>query len=538
MKISRIKIENFRSIENSEFNCSNFNIFVGRNNAGKTNFFEAIEWFYNGTTKGMLTDDLKFKRLPGKEILVEVEFTEAQHGAENMKNEANKTKMLSVLDGSDSIVVRRLSSDAKKRVVEVNGSLIDKLPTGFDKAFNDFLPKFEYINTKQYFDAVAKYSSRAPVGIMLSSVLETILETNKQYSEFKEKFEALFEEEGSEVKAEFDRLGKAVKVHLEKQFSDCTNVKFEVSSPEFEDLLKNFETTVDDGVETYAHEKGDGMQRALMLAIIQAYADFRKKREDAGKSFLFFIDEAELHLHPTAQRRLKTVLLELCEDLDQVFMNTHSSVFVADDHELQTIHKVEKINSITNFDVIDEFDKPHVVFELLGGSPADLLLPNNFLIVEGPSEIEFLSRVVRRFYADKPRIQIVSAEGDSYQAKRSINAVRKVFSPLNESIYEKRVVILCDKPSNEAKKAFAEFKKEFKAFDERGQLCEMTETSLEESYPDHKDWIRTSVQVKAMPGDQKKKLARRIGDEITKEQFENEMKPVADALGKTWELAF
>jgi len=86
-----------------------------------------------------------------------------------------------------------------------------------------------------------------------------------------------------------------------------------------------------------------------MLAIIQAYADYRKGREDAGKSFLFFIDEAELHLHPTAQRKLKEVLLTLSADLDQVFINTHSSVFVADEHPSQKIYKVEKEDSITHF---------------------------------------------------------------------------------------------------------------------------------------------------------------------------------------------
>ena len=41
---------------------------------------------------------------------------------------------------------------------------------------------------------------------------------------------------------------------------------------------------IDDGVETTAEEKGDGMQRALMLAIIQAYSDFRKSNDDLGKS--------------------------------------------------------------------------------------------------------------------------------------------------------------------------------------------------------------------------------------------------------------
>ena len=146
---------------------------------------------------------------------------------------------------------------------------------------------------------------------MLSNVLAAILQTNQQYKEFQEKFSALFESDDSEIKTEFDRIGNNVKVYLEKQFPDTSKVRFEVTQPAFEDLLKNFNTDIDDGIETSAEEKGDGMQRALMLAIIQAYSDFRKQNEDAGKTFLFFIDEAELHLHPKAQRQLKEVLYEL-----------------------------------------------------------------------------------------------------------------------------------------------------------------------------------------------------------------------------------
>ena len=276
-----------------------------------------------------------------------------------MRNEANKTKILNVLDGSDILSVKRTSSEPTKRKLTIGGVELAKNPAGFDKAFNDFLPKFEYIHTKQYFDEVAKYSSKTPVGIMLSSVLEEILQDDPQYRAFRNKFDELFDDEDSAVKVEFDKLGDSVKTHLEKQFAECTKVSFEVTSPEFDDLLKNFQTRVDDGVETYASEKGDGMQRALMLAIIQAYAEYRKNRDDAGKSFLFFIDEAELHLHPTAQRKLKNVLLELCEDLDQVFINTHSSVFVADEHSSQKIFKVEKEDSVTNFKPVDTFDKPY-----------------------------------------------------------------------------------------------------------------------------------------------------------------------------------
>jgi putative ATP-dependent endonuclease of the OLD family len=284
MKISEIQIQHFRSIEKASIKCTDFNIYVGQNNAGKTNMFEAIEWFYNGTPRDATIRDLTFRRGDPKSLSVEISFSGAQGGATKMLNAANQTKMLEVLGKSDIISVRRCGDHDNKRIIVVEGKEIEKLPTGFDKAFNDFLPKFEYVNTKQYFDAVAKYNKKTPVGIMLSGVLTTILEKSQQYKEFQLRFADLFEDDKSEIKLEFDKLGSNVQVHLEKQFPDCTKVSFEVRPPVFDDLLKNFDTSVDDGIETTADEKGDGMQRALMLAIIQAYSDFRKQDEDVGKS--------------------------------------------------------------------------------------------------------------------------------------------------------------------------------------------------------------------------------------------------------------
>jgi len=46
MKISKIIVENYRSIQKVEVDIDKFSIFVGQNNHGKTNFFETIEWFY------------------------------------------------------------------------------------------------------------------------------------------------------------------------------------------------------------------------------------------------------------------------------------------------------------------------------------------------------------------------------------------------------------------------------------------------------------------------------------------------------------
>lgn len=550
MKIARIKIENFRSIKDTEFNTTDFNIFVGQNNCGKTNFFEALEFFFNGVGRGGNVEELKFKRVAANEILVEVEFTGALAGAAQMQNAANKTKIENALNGADVVVFKRTSSIPNKRKMFVGGAEVQP-GTGFDAALNDFLPKFEYISTKQYYDAVAKYAKTTPIGIMLSGVLTTILQTNQQYQEFQTKFRELFEDDNSQIKAEFVAIGNKVKVHLEKQFPDTSKVKFEVTAPAFDDLLKNFETSIDDGVETSAEEKGDGMQRALMLAIIQAYADFRKQNEDVGKSFLFFIDEAELHLHPTAQRKLKNVLHVLSQDIDQVFINTHSSVFVADNYPNQSIFKVEKTGGETEIEITTDFEKPYVVFELLGGSPSDLLLPKNFLIVEGQSEFELLTRVIKRFYADRANIQIIKANGDIDQAERTINAIEKVFTPLNASIYKDKTIIMLDQPSQQTQGGVQQFRQNYPHLNANNQIFVLAVRDIEQTYPNqvcniYGNWRKSQADLdavnangeKIITGKKKRQLAKHVGDNITQQQFETDLQTCFQALTQCWNLAY
>lgn len=549
MKISKIKIQNFRSIELTEFVVTDFNILVGQNNCGKTNFFEAIEYFFNGVGKGLNPRDLKYKRDDSKEIVIEIEFIEALSGASVMRNPANRTKIEAILGEHDCVTVIR-SSEAPKRKVIVNGTEVST-GTGFDAALNDFLPKFEYVHTRQYYESVAKYAKSTPIGIMLSGVLSIILEENDQYQEFQRKFKELFEDDGSAIKAEFENVGNSVQLHLEKQFPDCTKVKFEVSAPVFDDLLKNFDTTVDDGIETLAEEKGDGMQRALMLAIIQAYAAFRKAREEAGKTFLFFIDEAELHLHPTAQRKLKTVLYELSQNGDQVFINTHSSVFVADNEQHQRIFKAEKDNGQTTIEATTDTQKPYIIYELLGGSPSDLLLPRNFLIVEGVSEYELFKRIIDRFYPDKPPIQIIKACGDIDQIERTINSIAIAFAPLSTSIYKDRIVILMDKASSETQGGVTEFLKANRHLTQNNQHFQLPFRDIEQYYPPVTDgdfgvWKKTQVDLDAMNIEGKKtftsrkkvSLAKRVGSQITQELFQEQMPVCFAAINRCWELSF
>lgn len=526
MRIDSIEIKNFKSIKYAQITPANFCSFVGQNNHGKTNLFDAIAYFYDGFEKSQRIEDVRFNDGNTDDVFVELVFSDLTGNIDAMLNEKNKSSIKNVLGHNSQITFRRINDDNLQ--VEIDGVTLDKNPFGLDKATKDFLPRLEYIDTKKYFDDVGKYDKKTPVGIMLSSVLETVIARSTEYSQLKEKFISLFEDEQSEVHKELKLLSSSISNYLVKQFPDCSSVNFKITPPEFTEYLKNFETKVNDGIETPVHEKGDGMQRALMLAIIQAYADFRKDASQS-KSFLFLIDEAELHLHPMAQRKLKLALQEICDKGDQVFVNTHSSVLVSDKEINETIFRVEKIDGATNvYPVLSALEKQNIVYDLLGGTPSDLLFPDNFIIVEGETEEVFLEGVISRFYNDKPNIKILKAAGYSREAGKVLNAIRKLFSPI-ESIYGDKVVVLLDDKNNDNSKELENFKAEYKSIIDDGRFFQLPKTRIEEYYP-AKFLTKLSAD--------KIKNARYVVENITREDFETDMEVIFKAMQKCWEKAF
>lgn len=560
MKITKIIIHNFRSIEYCEINPSEFNVLVGQNNHGKTNTLEAIDWFYNN---GGSYDSFKRKGASDGVVSVEITFDDVASGLAKMKNEKNRATIEKKIKGNDAVVLRRIidPKESKTSLREMYDTEADKYEspgTGFDKALNDLLPTLEYVRTDLSAKDVVKYGKTTQIGKMLGQVVNEILSGgDARYEKFLSEFIELFQDSDSVVSQKLKEISGKVKGYIIKQFPDCRDVTFDVKSPEFSDLLKNFNATVDDGTVTDASEKGDGMQRALMLAIIQTYADYRRDN-DSIKNFVFMIDEAELHLHPTAQRALKDALIELSAAGDQFFITTHSSVLISDDVEVenleQKIFKVEKLEYKSMVDEQTKADKQDLVYELLGGNPADLLMPRNFLIVEGESEYQFIRNVVSRFYPKKKEIKIIKAFGDIDRAGKAIDAIEKVFTPLSQSLYVDKIIILMDalngKPMQNSYTTFKDRFKNIVNLDE--QILFLPVATIEEYYPTAKEgqlrqqsdhlyvpkWKRTSVEASNMKGSQKVKLAKSIGFDIEPDQLESEMKVIKDALDKCWDRAF
>lgn len=536
MKIQRIIISNFRSLKEIDIGPAEFNVMVGQNNHGKTNLFEALQWFYSYQKTPI--DEIRHSDSGDGEVSVEVHFSEVRDGLADVSHSANRSKLQTALGEEDTMKVIRKSSDTKNRYLySPQKKKWDKQPCGADSTFNNCIPRFEFVGATKNLKEVSAYKNSTPIGQMLSGVLAEALEKNDKYQKFQVAFEELFQSSESPVRQKLKELGTTVQKYLSQQFPDCTEVHFDVEEPAFDDLLKNYRTQLDDGVKTTAEEKGDGMQRALMLAIIKTHADFRRS-EALGRSFIFFIDEAELHLHPTGQRQLKNALLELTdvskEGVDQVFISTHSSVFIADDAPQQRIFKVNKDDRATSITPVRQTERQEVVYQLLGGSPSDLLLPANFMIVEGPSEVKFLNGIIDQFYSDKPQIHVVAAESDDEAQRQSMNAIIKVFDPLTaRKIYKERLVILCDMPDRVKLPRFERFKAQNRFLESNDQLYVLDVNGLEDYYPSElKDRCPVSSPKK------KTKMAEWMSQNITKTEFEQDMPIIFQALCACWSKAY
>ena len=535
MIIQKITIDNFRSIQHVELDLDNFNIQVGQNNHGKTNYFEAIRWFFNGFITKETKENILCKN-SGGDVVVEVTFSGLQEAISNMTNATKKKGMEKLFpNGEDTVKIRRSTTyegGKKRELQKIDGTWHD--PIGPDGTWGELLPKLEYVDTQVRVNEINGYTKKSPIAEMLSGILGAIIKEDPKYQEFTKKFEELFGDEKSQIKTELDALGGKIKVYLQKQFPDGTSVEFAIDNPVFEDLLKNFSTKIDDGVKTNIEEKGDGMQRALMLSIVQAYADYRRENSISRK-FVFLIDEAELHLHPTAQRALKKALHDISEHGEQVLINTHSSVLISDKDDTNSF-RVVKRDSITTIEPVDEKSKSYVVYDLLGGSPSDILLPKNFLIVEGASECKFIQRIIERFYEDAlSDIFILAAEGDINQQNKSMDAINKVLLPIRP-IYKDKLVILCDNPTPQRQTDFDNFIRSY-SLSENEDYFKITNNSLEEYYP--ANWAKTPAEVVEMQKKREKvTYAEEVANEITQDEFESAMSVVHQALLKTKDRAF
>ncbi|WP_445735315.1 AAA family ATPase [Mariniflexile sp.] len=336
MKISNLKISNWRSIVYEEIFFQDLMIFIGQNNHGKSNVLSSILFFF-----GEINHHYLDFNGDTEELWVEIEFSEI--------SEYENTTFKKYVSSSNKIKVRKTAlkngsfsyngyieeatedwlkeskiSDFKKREVAETLPLASFLPikgaitieqfktaqneyiiTNIDDiSFNHVLEESNFLGLKNvakgsfgdlFFIPSVKNASDElnPRGNTLfsqlySRVINKISEHNPQFKEAKEKIIQLTKilnktNDDGEINEDRPKdLASLENLLDEELISWNTKIDIQISTPNVDDIFRvGANVSIDDGIKTDISRKGHGLQRALIFALIKAWSKVMKQDREA-----------------------------------------------------------------------------------------------------------------------------------------------------------------------------------------------------------------------------------------------------------------
>lgn len=403
MRIKHLKVRNFRSIRELAMECTPLVTLLGPNNHGKSNLLSGLE-FGLSTSEKLVEQDFFTHRDPNdNEFWVEMIFSDLTDQEKNtfkryvlsdgtvcirktarMQNNGievayngyveqpseewlqadkageyarrdsiDKTPLKDLVPSSGRLTQKDIEK-AQQQYIEQHRSELTFTRTleegpllGQKNVSGGVLPDFFLIPAVRDLTDEIKVKTTTTFGRLLNRAVREMAERDPRFVEAREKLEEVITSLNirDAEKGQSNQLAVLERSIEEELQSWGVTVNIEVTPPELERLFElGTDVHLDDGVKTTADRKGHGLQRAVMFALLRAWAKaLRAEKLVEGErevtprkqsdSVIFAMEEPELFLHPHAQRRLAVSLREIAETPEhQVFMCTHSTHFVDLEH--------------------------------------------------------------------------------------------------------------------------------------------------------------------------------------------------------------
>jgi putative ATP-dependent endonuclease of the OLD family len=169
-------------------------------------------------------------------------------------------------------------------------------------------------------------------------------------------------------------------------------------------LLPSTKLKLDDGFTSSVEHKGHGLQRTLIMALLQVLAEYQHVRVEGDatahtRPVIFAVEEPELYMHPQMERKMRDALYALAATPNyQVICTTHSPVFLdmAEKHtaivrlERQACGKVEAFQVLHDLFAGPEVEQQKKLLRMITEfDPAvnELFFAKRVVLVEGPTEL-------------------------------------------------------------------------------------------------------------------------------------------------------
>lgn len=403
MRIKQLNVHNFRSIRDLDFDCTPLMTLIGPNNHGKSNILSALEFGLSTSAKPVEQDFFSHRDADDNTFWVEMTFHELTDQEKNTfkryvsfdgsicirktariqnggievayngyveqpheewlrsdrageyatRDKINTTPLKDLVPSSGRLSKQAVEEAQQKYIEQHRAELkftrtIEEGPLlGQKNVGGGVLPDFYLIPAVRDLTEEIKVKTTTTFGRLLNRAVREMAEQDPRFIEARKQLESVVSSLNTRDAEEgrSNRLAALEKSIEEELLSWGVKVNIEVTPPELERLFElGTDVHLDDGVKTSADRKGHGLQRAVMFALLRAWAKSlrsEKAAEGAGDvaprkqsdSVIFAMEEPELFLHPHAQRRLAASLRDIAyTPQHQVFLCSHSTYFVDLEH--------------------------------------------------------------------------------------------------------------------------------------------------------------------------------------------------------------
>lgn len=360
MKIEQIRLNGIKSYSDIKVErISNYNIFIGPNNSGKSNFLYAIRIFFEDQK---ITKDDIFKFTTVNEIRIEITFKKSQ--SEKLPNLGKFFK-----NKNNIVITCSIDTNAKslKPIYRIDGNEISKQ----DKQELMDSVDLIYVPAVWTIEEEISNTKMSPFNKLMSDIIIDNIKNIKQYDSHKNFLNVIIKK----IKNEKDGILDSIQEQLD---SDMIYNSFNINicNPLNKDQLleelvnyisKKLQLTAKINNEQFVIDsQGNGFQRSLLYSLIK----FRNlKQSKSKKPSILLFEEPELFLHPNLQKNLRENLIGLSKKNFQIFITTHSPYFITNIENINNLNRVylEKnmsyIKSITKKEFKKVINKNRIILE-------------------------------------------------------------------------------------------------------------------------------------------------------------------------------
>jgi len=336
--LTKLKIKNLGPIKEDEVFFDRFTFFVGRNNSGKSHYLKAIELLLStGIKKEHI---LKWQHNKSQPIILEGDFKGVGSFTDLLKPSNHKQAIENAIKNDILKVTARLDpeSGAQLGIRKEDGDLHN--PGGFTGNLLKVLPGI--ISIPATADTVQELADKSTTALgqlkkeVMSSFFQELASKTKTTLSDLDKF---LHSEDDEVRSKtIKEFETGLKDEFMGEFSEVIP-SVEFGLPDEKVIAKQMKILLDDGYRTEVEQKGHGLQRATLLALLRLLAKSGKKYQDHPAP-IFLIGELESFLHPYAQREMANALIQMMERY-QIVTSTHSP-FIVTPNTIEGYRRVRK----------------------------------------------------------------------------------------------------------------------------------------------------------------------------------------------------